>query len=225
MSLKEIDRIPLRICQKPLLRKLGRIRNNKSLSARMRKQINKAIKEIRKNSHPKAVFQLFPVNTDKQFVSIGQKTTFKSQKLAKIIEPCKRAGVFLVTLGKEIDKIINNAVEQQPYYGFILDAAASLAIESSAEYVQEYIDRHHTSNNEKTLRYSPGYCGWSITEQKKLFQTLPSDKVNVKLSDSCFMSPQKSISGLIGIGSGEQVYEMENLCTRCHKVECRHRKF
>jgi len=225
MSPKRIDYIPLRISQKPLLRKLGRIRNNKSLSVRVRKQINKAIKEIKKNSQPRAVFQLFPVSTDEQLVSIGQKTTFNSKKLAKIIEPCKRVVVFLVTLGKEIDKIIDNALEQQPYFGFILDAAASLAIESSAEYVQEYIDRHYTSNKEKTLRYSPGFCGWSITEQKKLFQTLPSDKVNVQLSDSYFMSPQKSISGLIGIGSGDQVYETENICTQCPKIDCRHRKF
>jgi len=224
MSPKKIDYIPLRISRKPLLRKLGRVGNNKSLSARMRKHINKAINEIKKNAHPRAIFRLFPVVTDEEVVTIGKRAILKSRKLARIFEPCKRAGVFLVTLGKEVDKIIDNAVEQQPYYGFILDAAASLAVESSAEYVQNFIDQEYTSNQEKTLRYSPGFSGWSITEQKKLFQTLPSEKINVNLSDAYLMSPQKSISGLIGIGSGVQIHEPENICARCPKTECRHRK-
>lgn len=224
MSPKKIDYIPLRISHKPLLRKLGRIGGNKSLSARMRKHINKAIKEIKKNAKPRAVFRLFPVIADEEVVSIGQKASFKSRKLAKILEPCKRAGVFVVTLGKEIDKIIDYAFEKQPYYGFILDAAASLAVESSAEYVQNFIDKKYTSNQEKTLRYSPGFYGWSITEQKKLLQTLPSEKINVNLSDAYLMSPQKSISGLIGIGYGDQVHEPEHICACCPKTECRHRK-
>ncbi|MFO7890035.1 MAG: vitamin B12 dependent-methionine synthase activation domain-containing protein [bacterium] len=224
MSPREIDHIPLRISQKPLLNKLGRVKKTKALSARVRKQIDKAIEDIHKKARPKAVFRILSAETDMEVVSIGKEAFFKSRTLAKIINPCKKVVIFLVTLGKEVDGIIDAAFEKQPYYGFILDAAASLAIESSAEYVKDFIDKNYTGKEEKTLRYSPGFYGWPIHEQKKLFQALPSDKVEVELSDSYFMSPQKSISGLIGIGSEDQVSVPENICSGCPKTECRHRK-
>lgn len=224
MSPREIEHIPLSISRKPLLRKLGRVRKGEVLSARIAKQIDKAITEISKKARPKAVFRIFPAEAHKEIVSIGTETSFKSRTLAKIIKPCKKVVVFLVTLGKEVDRLIDTAFESQPYYGFILDAAASLAIESSAEYIQDFIEKNYTDEEQKTLRYSPGFQGWSIKDQRKLFQTLPSDKVEVELSDTYFMSPQKTISGLIGIGSDEQLSDPENVCSHCPKTECRHRK-
>jgi len=56
------------------------------------------------------------------------------------------------------------------------------------------------SGKKITNRYSPGYCGWDVTEQHKLFQLMPENYCGIKLTPSALMDPVKSISGIIGIG-------------------------
>ena len=51
-----------------------------------------------------------------------------------------------------------------------------------------------------TNRYSPGYCGWHVSEQHKFFAFLPQNYCGIELSDSALMKPVKSVSAIIGIG-------------------------
>lgn len=46
---------------------------------------------------------------------------------------------------------------------------------------------------------SPGYPGWSLVQQRVLFAALQPQRIGVRLTESCFMEPQKSISGLFGL--------------------------
>ncbi|MCF0209200.1 MAG: methionine synthase, partial [Bacteroidaceae bacterium] len=76
---------------------------------------------------------------------------------------------------------------------------------------------HHTN------RFSPGYCGWHVREQKLLFSTFPlAEPCGVKLTDSCLMLPIKSVSGVIGIG--ENVRKLEYTCGLCDYANCYKRR-
>ena len=52
------------------------------------------------------------------------------------------------------------------------------------------------------MRAQPGQEGWSILQQRAIFGHLPVDEIGVRLSDSCLMIPQKSVSFAIGMGPG-----------------------
>ena len=67
------------------------------------------------------------------------------------------------------------------------------------------IRRHLQDEEELTLRYSPGYCGMDIGQQRKLFQLVQADAVGVTLLPSMLMHPLKSISGLVGLAPKEAV--------------------
>jgi cobalamin-dependent methionine synthase I len=86
-------------------------------------------------------------------------------------------------------------------------------------------DEYKNQGKQVTLCFSPGYCDWPITEQKKLFNLLDSQDVDVELSDSCLMTPRKSISGVFGIQSdekhGDKAY---NPCWDCNKTDCQARR-
>ena len=73
-----------------------------------------------------------------------------------------------------------------------------------------------------TNRYSPGYCGWSLSEQRKLFALFPDGHCGIKLSDSCLMEPIKSVSGVIGFGVNvrQHIYD----CQICELENCYYRK-
>jgi cobalamin-dependent methionine synthase I len=47
-------------------------------------------------------------------------------------------------------------------------------------------------------RYSPGYGDWDISEQAKLFRLVPGDAIGVHLSETHQMTPEKSVSAMIG---------------------------
>lgn len=46
---------------------------------------------------------------------------------------------------------------------------------------------------------SPGYPGWALVQQRVLFAALQPQRIGVRLSETCFMQPQKSVSGLFGL--------------------------
>jgi cobalamin-dependent methionine synthase I len=72
-----------------------------------------------------------------------------------------------------------------------------------------------------TNRYSPGYCDWDITEQKKLFGLLPAVFCGISLTESMLMKPIKSISGIIGIG--KEVSFKRYSCNYCKDNHCLYR--
>jgi cobalamin-dependent methionine synthase I len=84
----------------------------------------------------------------------------------------------------------------------MLDAVASTAAEMAADAVERnYLKRLRVENQEANstavLRYSPGYCGWHVSGQKKLFEFLQPAEIGITLLESFLMTPLKSISGVL----------------------------
>jgi cobalamin-dependent methionine synthase I len=100
--------------------------------------------------------------------------------------------------------------------------------------IESMVDKFHKSMEKRyrakggrvTLRFSPGYCDWHITEQEKLFRALDSNHLDVELTDSCLMQPRKSISGIFGVlpSSINPPAPPYNPCSKCKKKNCPSRR-
>ena len=106
---------------------------------------------------------------------------------------------------------------------FIADALGSVIAEHCAdrmeESLQESIDKlgwHHTN------RFSPGYCGWHVSQQQLLFPLFQGQTCGVQLTDSSLMLPIKSVSGIIGLG--KEVRKLDYTCGLCDFKQCYKRK-
>ena len=108
---------------------------------------------------------------------------------------------------------------------FIADALGSVIAEKCADqmevHLQESIDKlgwHHTN------RFSPGYCGWHVSQQQLLFPLFEGHTCGVRLTDSSLMLPIKSVSGIIGLG--KEVRHLDYTCGLCNFEKCykRHKK-
>ncbi len=107
--------------------------------------------------------------------------------------------------------------------GYIADLVASALVESVANQVQDHIRQLAGQGGLKiTNRYSPGYCKWDVGEQQKLFKLFPENCCGITLNDSSLMSPIKSVSAVLGIGSS--VVYQEYTCEICSMKECLYRK-
>ena len=106
---------------------------------------------------------------------------------------------------------------------YILDSMGSVTIENMVEeFYQDMRERYRSQGREVTFRFSPGYCDWSINDQKKLFSFFDSLPAGVELMDSCLMQPRKSISGIIGVlpPDMDSSFSPYNPCSECSKKNC-----
>lgn len=133
--------------------------------------------------------------------------------------------LFVATVGDEFDAFQHSLRQENDLLKiYIADVLGSIIVEKTADCMeaslQEYI---HDKGWKHTNRFSPGYCGWHVSEQEKLFSLFPELKpCGISLTDSSMMSPVKSVSGVIGIGNA--VRKMEYTCGLCTYDKCYRRK-
>lgn len=103
---------------------------------------------------------------------------------------------------------------------YIADSLGSIIAEKAADCMEKELAEYIKEKGWKhTNRYSPGYCGWHVSEQQKLFSLFPvTSPCGIQLTDSSLMIPIKSVSGVIGVGSS--VRKLEYTCGLCTYENC-----
>ena len=148
--------------------------------------------------------------------------TFKSNVLARLLQQCERAAVFVITIGGYLEELVAYlATKEMMLQATVLDAVGSGAVEKFAGEIEAEIRCEAEADGlVVSRRFSPGYCDWVISQQKSLFQLLDDNTTGVSLTENMLMTPRKSISGIIGIGSPGRNIEKYNPCLTCQKKDC-----
>jgi hypothetical protein len=189
--------------------------------------IGKALKEASEVCTIKAEYRVFNdiiLNDFDKTVSVNE-ITFDIKKIVfGQLKKSESAAIFLCTAGEEIGKMSRRAMKSGDLLeGYIYDVVGSEIAEAAADIMQTRLEKSMASAGLKiTNRFSPGYCGWNVSEQHKLFQLLPGTYCGIRLTDSALMDPEKSISGIIGIG--EKVRHLPYTCTLCDMKDCMYRR-
>ncbi len=151
--------------------------------------------------------------------------------IADIFNRADHLGLFAVTLGEQTSQTIGECFEANDFaLACVLDATASAAADKMAELAERRFDETlrtagWTTPDGAALRYSPGYCGWDVTGQKKLFEYLQPEQIGLTLTDSCLMQPLKSVSGVV-IAGPRQIHKFPlsyPFCSWCETRSCRAR--
>jgi hypothetical protein len=147
---------------------------------------------------------------------------FKSRIIARLLERCSQVAIFVVTIGKYLEETTAQlAKDGLILQATVLDAIGSDAVDKVADFVQDRIKEMVEAQGLVTSqRFSPGYCDWNVGQQQMLFYALNGNTLGIRLTGECLMVPQKSISGIIGIGSSIDDVENYNPCKTCKKQDC-----
>lgn len=140
------------------------------------------------------------------------------------LKKCRAIAIFLCTAGKDISERSRKAmIDGDLLRGYIYDAIGSEVVEAAADLMQAELDIMAAGEN-KTIsnRFSPGYCGWNVIEQHKLFQLMHDNFCGIRLTESALMDPMKSESGFIGIG--KKIKRVPYSCSFCDMKDCFYRK-
>lgn len=138
----------------------------------------------------------------------------------------ERVAAGIVTIGDALEGRVAALWEAREFpLAVMLDSVGSGAVESLAEYVNDSLCQEGISLGLKvTNRISPGYGAWDVGEQQKLFRLCPGDPIGVRLNEACFMTPEKSISLLVGAGVAARVDHYFSQCARCWMAACTYRR-
>lgn len=151
--------------------------------------------------------------------------SFRTGKtIVKMVRGAKHYVFFMATAGPGPESLAKSLMAEGQYLeAYIVDLIASHMAEAAAQYMHDHLrDQWALKGQKITNRYSPGYCGWKVDEQQKLFSLFPESSCGITLSASSLMSPIKSVSGFVGVGPG--VSFRDYTCELCSMKDCTFRK-
>jgi len=193
-------------------------------SADIVQRIEQIVSPARRCLEPRGAFSLYTVSEQtSRSLTLGAATIIGN--VADFLRHAQRVAVFVVTAGEPISRLSERAAKQgEVLAAWVLDALGSWAAEAAADALMERIRPHLGDQEALTLRYSPGYCGMDIEQQRVLFRLVRADSVGVKLLPSLLMRPLKSVSGVVGLGPKEAVNRYLSPCDSCPQVGCHMRR-
>jgi hypothetical protein len=169
--------------------------------------------------------------TDFERVYNGEGLNDESTPLDEIYHAANHLAFFAVTIGEAINLMIAKLfVAQEFALGAMLDSAASEGVELAAGSLEDHYKNYLQKNGKfgtssATMQFSPGYCGWHISGQKRLFEYSCLVDIGITLSENYLMSPLKSITGVI-IAGNKEIFKFDDdfpCCENCESRSCRDR--
>lgn len=132
--------------------------------------------------------------------------------------------LFICTSGVEFEDYQQRLMRQGDIVRvFIADALGSVIAEKCADEMEKSLQLSIDKLSWKhTNRFSPGYCGWHVSQQQLLFPMFEGQTCGVRLTDSSLMLPIKSVSGIIGLG--KEVRRLDYTCGLCNFEKCYKRR-
>ena len=161
-------------------------------------QVERALSRLLPLCAPRSVWRVFP--KDRLPLELS------GQDIHQLLRDCDRVVLFALTLGPEAELLIRREGLRSPTEALILDACASAACEQACDDLQKQLeDQLCTEGLYPTDRFSPGYGDLPLTVQAPLLELLDAQKrCGITLSDTCIMTPRKSVTAIFGLADKPQ---------------------
>lgn len=216
----------IRLPRNEILRSQG-ISDGAEVSENFEKIYAEAIEVFQELAEPKGIMARIEVS-DFEKVFHGEGMNEPENPVEEIYRRSSHMALFAVTLGPVLSFKATELFNNGNYAaGYMLDSVSSYATDKLADIAAQHLHsdisgREVSANSLRVLSYSPGYCGWHISGQKKLFEALNPEEIGITLNESYLMSPIKTVSGVLIAGPGE-IHEFVNsysFCDACRTKPC-----
>jgi hypothetical protein len=216
-------RLPLKVEWHQVFPYLGYPRGS-SPSPELRLQTERIVARGFSHLKPRGTYSLYSVTArTPRSLSVGDVEIVGD--IGEFLRPVDRIATFIVTVGEEISQFAQQASQTgDTLSGWVLDALGSWAAEATAEALMVPFRAQLDADQIPTVRFSPGYCGMDITQQRAIFALSRAESIGVSLLPSLLMHPIKSVSGLVGVGSKDIAGLDRPPCDRCAQVGCHMRR-
>ena len=148
-------------------------------------------------------YRRFPISLDGDKIDLDFTKTI-SHSLAICLSECDEVIVFCATIGVAIDRVIAKHSLISPSRAVMLQALGNERVEALCdEFCSEMANDFALSGRTLRPRFSPGYGDLALDIQRDIFSALDvSRNLGVYLGENLMMTPQKSVTAIIGIRKG-----------------------
>lgn len=147
----------------------------------------------------------------------------QSDRLRSHLKDCSHIVLFGATIGIGLDRLIARYGKTAPAKALLLQAIGAERIEALCDAFSKKVREMYAAEGLcTTSRFSPGYGDLPLELQRNIFHALNCGRIGLTLNDSLMMSPSKSVTAIIGIGSC--CHDTVTGCISCTKTDCIHRR-
>ena len=181
--------------------------------------VQTCLKELDELASVKFIYRIFELSY------LDEKLEIRSKNLAKNLQGCKEVVLLAITLGAEVDRLLQKYEKINMPKAVVFQASAAAVLEFHCdEFVKNLAEELKEEGKYLRPRFSPGYGDFSILCQKQILDSLDAAKhIGLSLTDSYMLVPTKSVTAVIGISNtNEQCHQSG--CEICDKLDCAFRR-
>ncbi|NLY42793.1 MAG: methionine synthase [Clostridiaceae bacterium] len=202
-KVKYFINMPVRASIEMIKMRLGYKKGTTVLDNIQREELEKGIEKGFALCQPRGAFGRFIIKEHQtDFIMLENGQVLKSNSLARLLENSDEVVLMASTVGKQIvDRIVYEINEGDASLGVILDSVASQTADAGLTWIVRYINQHLYREGKRLTkhRYSPGYGDLPLENQKILFDLLKLEKLQLALTESYMLVPEKSVIAIAGI--------------------------
>ena len=189
MAVERLNHIPVTLDQKEILRKLQMHKEKEG------ERIQKLMEVAQPLLAARAVFKVCYVDARLEDAVVVDGIRFRSKVLRRHLDKVERVFPYVVTIGDGLEERARAPGDFLESY--VLDVIGNIAVARARAHLEEALRNRFALDGIATM--SPGQIeDWPIQDQRPLFSLLGDveSSIGVRLQESLFMTPAKSISGL-----------------------------
>ncbi len=185
--------------------------------------LDELLRIIEKEVEASCAFRILEGTIAGPEIQIGDVRLCSGETINSLLKSARQFALFAATSGQRFEQLLQEVKQEGDLLRtYMMDTIGSRIAECAGDRMEAYLEEV-LGGAVHSNRFSPGYCGWHLSEQGKLFSLLGDEaSCGITLSDVFLMTPVKSISGLVGIG--EHVSRKVYACHICELTTCYKRK-
>lgn len=222
-----VSDVPLQIDPDEVLRFQGYKKGKDRPVAEVVALYEQALADGERLMAPRAVYRAVRVRGQApDLIALDGGVEFRIPEIGRLWGALESVGIGVCTIGDALEERVGGLWESRELpLAVMLDSVGSAAVECLAEYVNDLLCQVAIAERLKvTNRISPGYAGWDVADQRRIFDLCPGEPIGATLNSVCYMTPSKSISFLVGIGPEALVDHYFTQCRRCWMRDCAYRR-
>jgi len=204
---------------------IERIRTGTKKSDTLLATARDTLKKINNIWNPGITYRWFPFTQSE--TEPGKSTVQSSPPVildlghsANFVKAASHVLVAAYSAGNEIEEATRKTSgNQTPLISFLHDLIGLLVLEKTGKIINTLAEQKASELGWGVSPFlSPGSVhGWKLEEQVKICSLLPLSKINISIGDDAVLSPFKSLSCMIGIGTGYTSTRVGTTCQVCSK--------
>ncbi|MEA4895962.1 MAG: vitamin B12 dependent-methionine synthase activation domain-containing protein [Oscillospiraceae bacterium] len=189
-------------------------------------ELQRAAAAVVDAASPRFVEKLCLIKRDNGTCLEGTNLCLEGRSIAALLHDCDRCMILCATIGSGVDALVRKWQVTDSAFAAMIDACASSAVESLCDGIEVALKEEYAPLSlYLTDRFSPGYGDLPLSIQPAFCAVLDTArKIGVTVSESCMMTPKKSVTAIIGLSHNPQRH-YDTGCRDCSQIKsCKFRE-